>query len=60
VANREGCQVHQNQNIQSSLFVGINQPAKENTKYVIELHYQVNQWNESAWNGCNQPKPPPV
>ncbi len=58
VENWEGCQVHQNQDLEASLFVGINQPAKENTKYVITVTYTVNQWNESAWNGCNQPKQP--
>jgi len=57
VANWEGCQVHQNQDLEASLFIGVNQPAKENTKYVITLKYTINQWNESAWTGCSQPKP---
>jgi hypothetical protein len=59
VANWEGCQVHQGIDLEASLFIGINQPAKENTKYVITLTYTVNQWNESVWNGCTQPKPTP-
>jgi hypothetical protein len=56
--NWEGCQIHQGDDLEASFFVGINQPAKENTKYVITVTYTVNQWNESAWNGCNQPKQP--
>jgi|GEM_PF-6254894 len=56
VENWEGCQVHQNQDLEASLFIGVNQPAKENTKYVITLTYTVNQWNESAWEGCNNAK----
>jgi hypothetical protein len=56
VENWEGCQVHQNQDLDASLFIGVNQSAKENTKYVISVTYTVNQWNESAWEGCNNPK----
>lgn len=52
-----GCQVHQGQIKSSSLFIGVNQSAKENTRYVITLSYQVNQWNESGWYGCGRDNP---
>jgi hypothetical protein len=60
VTNWQGCQVHQGDEfgLPGSFFVGINQSAKENTVYKVSVVFQVNQWNESAWNGCFQPKPP--
>ena len=60
VTNWEGCQVHEEDffGLSGSLFVGINQSAKENVVYKLTVTYTVNQWNESAWNGCNQPKQP--
>lgn len=60
VTNWEGCQEHEENffGLSGSFFVGINQSAKELTKYKLVVTYQVNQWNESAWTGCNQPKPP--
>jgi hypothetical protein len=60
--NWQGCQVHQNGVLEGSMFIGVNQSAKENTKYVITVTYTVNQWNESVWDGCYDPKatPPPA
>ncbi len=61
VPNWEGCQVH-NTNTGGvgnggSLQFGVNQSAKQNTRYKIVIEYQVNQWNESAWGGCGNMKP---
>lgn len=53
-----GCQLHQGDDLAASLFIGVNQSAKENVKYVITLSYQVNQWNESIWDGCGSLKDP--
>lgn len=60
--NWEGCQVHNTNffGLSGSLFLGINQSAKENVQYKISIDYQVNQWNESNWMGCGQPKPTPT
>ena len=56
--NWKGCQVHLEDNfVGGSIFVGINQSAKQNIQYKIVFQYQVNQWNESSWNGCGQLKP---
>lgn len=58
VTNWEGCQVHKEDffGLSGSLFVGINQSAKENVVYKLTVTYTVNQWNESAWSGCHQPR----
>ena len=57
VANFEGCQVHANDDKNASLFIGINQAAKEASQYKVELAYQVNQWNESNWFDCGRDNP---
>ncbi|MBI2765100.1 MAG: hypothetical protein HYX53_04220 [Chloroflexi bacterium] len=55
--NYEGCQVHAPDDLNMSIFVGVNQIAKENTTYTIRLKFRLNQWNESEWLGCGQKKP---
>ncbi len=55
-----GCQLHADDQMASSFRVGVRQTAHENTTYVVKLHAQFNQWNESAWNGCGDPKSTPV
>ena len=56
--NWEGCQVHlEDDFVAGSIFVGVNQSAKQNSQYKIVFEYQVNQWNESSWNGCGNLKP---
>jgi hypothetical protein len=57
IEDREGCQRHEGFGIASSFMVGVNQSAEENVQYKLVLTYQVNQWNESDWNGCESPKP---
>ena len=61
IPNWEGCQVH-NTNLGGvgnggSLQFGVNQSAKQHTRYKITIQYQVNQWNESSWTGCGNLKP---
>jgi len=60
VANDEGCQLHTEEEVNGSFFVGINQPAHEEVTYLIEVIFQLNQWNESGWWGCGDPKQDPV
>ena len=55
-----GCQLHTNDRATGSFIFGVRQPAKEKTTYVINLYVQFNQWNESAWTGCNTPKKTPI
>ena len=58
-----GCQFHQGDTDGGSFKFGVRQPAKEHTTYTIKLKLQFNQWNESGYNGCNDPKhvpPTPV
>jgi hypothetical protein len=55
-----GCQLHPGDRSDSSFIFGLRQPAKENTTYVLKRYGQFNQWNESAWLGCNAPKATPV
>lgn len=47
-----GCQVHEPSSLQGSFFMGFNQSLQEDTTYQIVLSFQVNQWNESKWDGC--------
>ena len=55
-----GCQLHTGQGSDSSFIFGLRQTAKENTTYVLKLYVQFNQWNESGWDGCDDPKATPV
>lgn len=55
-----GCQLHTGEGSDSSFIFGVRQTAKENTTYVLKLYAQFNQWNESAWNDCDEPKATPV
>lgn len=61
IPNWRGCQVHDTDLLGpfngGSLLFGVNQSAKENTKYKIQIEYQVNQWNESSYDGCGHMKP---
>lgn len=58
VENFLGCQLHEGDDLAASLFMGVNQSAKENIEYRITLSYQVNQWNESIWGGCGVQRQP--
>jgi hypothetical protein len=51
-----GCQVHAGDSVEGSLFVGVNQSAVPDATYDIELTITVNQWNESEWDGCGDPR----
>jgi hypothetical protein len=55
-----GCQLEFEDGAAGSFIFGVRQPAAEGTTYVVELHAQFNQWNESGWDGCNDPKSQPV
>lgn len=57
VENWTGCQVHANNDLEASLFIGVNQSALELTTYRITLTYTLNQWNESAYIGCTNNGP---
>jgi len=59
IHNFTGCQVHADEDVNASLFIGVNQSALEAAHYKIWLSYQVNQWNESAWDGCTNNGPIP-
>ena len=54
--NGLGCQLHANERSSGDFFIGVRQPAAENTTYRVKFSVQVNQWNESGWNGCAIPK----
>ncbi|MFN8507462.1 MAG: hypothetical protein U0547_07840 [Dehalococcoidia bacterium] len=58
--NGLGCQLHQNEPSSGDLFIGIRQPAAENTTYRVRFTVQFNQWNESGWTNCSAPKNVPV
>jgi hypothetical protein len=58
--NTLGCQLHPGNELTESFLLGIRQPAKEHTTYIVKLSAQFNQWNESGWNGCGSPKTTPV
>ena len=60
IANFEGCQVHAEEDVNASLFVGVNQSAEEGSLYKVWLTYRVNQWNESTWNDCRDPRTDPI
>ena len=57
-----GCQIHPSIFFgeTSSMIIGVNQSAMENSKYEIWIRFRINQWNESGWYGCNDPKEVPV
>ncbi len=38
--------------------VGVNHTAAQNAVYKVALSYTLQQWNESAWLGCGQPRTP--
>lgn len=58
VNNWKGCQIHEPYWLSGSLHIGVNQSAKQSTKYKLLIEYQVNQWNESGYTGvCGQLKP---
>ena len=58
--NGLGCQLHTGDRNAGDLFIGIRQPAAENTTYRVRMTFQFNQWNESGWSGCYTPKNEPV
>lgn len=59
IKDQEGCQVHaEDPALTAWLLVGINDPAEQKSVYKISLSYQLEQWNESAWYGCTQPRTP--
>lgn len=59
VENQEGCQLHHDDPALAAwLMVGVNQPASEHVVYKVALSYTLQQWNESAWTGCGQPRTP--
>lgn len=59
IENALGCQVHQNGDLESSLFIGVNQSAEESSFYRVTLTFTLNQWNESAYSGCTNLGPIP-
>lgn len=63
LGDARGCQIHPGDPTTKSLIIGVNQSAKENATYHILVKYQINQWNESNWYGCdvdNPNRPGPV
>ena len=55
-----GCQFETGGGEGGSFIIGVRQPAAEGTTYIVQLHGQFNQWNESGWDGCGDPKSNPV
>jgi len=58
--NGLGCQLHTGVRNAGDLFIGVRQPAAENTTYRVRMTIQANQWNESGYSGCYTPKQTPV
>lgn len=56
----QGCQVHSGESLTADFFIGVRQPALENQTYRVRLTLQANQWNESGWNDCGDPKGTPI
>ena len=56
VHNDEGCQLHTDDEVNASWFVGVNQTAHENSTYQISVKFNFHQWNESDWNSCGVPR----
>ena len=58
-----GCEVLAGDTQNAVLIVGVNEIAEPTTEHTLQLKFQVNQWNESDWDGCAQPaaySPAPV
>ena len=54
-----GCQVHEGNQKVGSIFIGVNQSAEESTTYTVILKFRIQQWNESYWHNCGDPRADP-